>query len=184
MAVYRLKYNKDHFNRVNISPLEIMDRLPGGVSSLLPGKPIQDNWVELNGDIYPAEHAKSNNLPDLSEWRGRLVLSEALTNTSLWNKLANLGELLPICIEGSRRYIFRPKHITDSIDPFNSKKIIQNGIEMGVEKLAFLEHEIADLGIFVTNYDGLAFMYCNDDIKALFEESQLETGWVVSSELR
>lgn len=184
MTVYRLSYEEEKYPRINIDPYEGKDKLPKGKSCLAPNTSKKNYWAELNGTYYYEDDMpKDIECPDISVWYSSIVLSAKAVDI-IGDELRRFGEILPISIEGDRRYYFNLLNATDAIDPFNTKKAEVDGIDLGIQKLAFLEHEIKDLCIFDTEYDGYSYLYCTDEFKSLIEESGLTSGWSYHENLR
>lgn len=184
MTLYRLNYDAKQHPRVDISQDELMDKLPDGQRSLAPGKVRADYWQPLEGSLYyNPDNSEQASCPDLGEWLNALVLS-AKAKDALEDSLTERGELLPIDVDGVTRYCFNILNFTDAIDPFNSCKEIFEGVEMGVEKIAFLAHEVDQLLIFKTDYDGYSYTYCTDKFKTLVESTGLSSGWQFLENLR
>lgn len=182
--VYRLEYDCYNFPRIEISADEVEDKLPNGRRDMVRGRSRKDIWVTLDGDYYYEPGlAEKRPCPDISQWANSLVFSE-LANELLASRLEPYGELLPVNIQGDARFYFNLLNATDAIDPFNSEKELFEGVEVGVKKIAFLEHEIKDLFIFSTPYDNHAYIYCTDEFKAMIENSGLTSGWEFRAKLR
>ena len=184
MTVYRLEYDIYKFPRVVISPDEIADKIPNGRKGMKPNISKVSYWSELNGNIdYGDDIPHSTPCPDLSNWLSSIILSEE-AKKKLGSELENYGEVLPIQINGKKMYYFNTLNISDDIDPFNTKKEVVDGIDMGIQKIAFLEDKIKDLGVFRSNYDGSSYLYCTDTFKNLIEDSGLTLGWSFHKNLR
>lgn len=184
MTIYRLGYDRFEWPIVNISPDEIEDKFSNGRSNLVVSESMIDAWNTLNGTYYYSkDNPVKNSCPDLSKRLWEMVFSEE-AKTKLEKSLGKYAEFLPISIDGDKRYIFNLLNATSAIDQFNSKMKIHNGVEMGVEKIAFLAHEVKDLCIFNTPYDGYSHIYCTDEFKSLIENSGLTSGWSFHEKLR
>lgn len=184
MTIYRLKYNNFEYPRIYISPDEIENKSNSGKSTLVVGKSRKYSWKILNGTYYYDPNSSLKNpCPDLSKTTGEMVFSEE-AKSLLGDTLGKYGEFLPILIEGDRRYIFNILNATDAIDPFNSSKEMFEGMEISVEKIAFLENEVKDLFIFDTPYDRNSYIYCTDEFKSFIEDSGLLSGWSFHTEMR
>ncbi len=183
MTVYRLQYDSNSFPRNYISTQETDTKLPDGRAGMIVGRPRLANWKVLEGTYSWPDSMESVACPDLSKLNSEIVFSEKAREI-LGEKLESYGEFLPISIEGDRRYIFNILNSTNAIDPFSSKKEEFEGMVIGIEKIAFLEHEIKDFLIFRTPYDDYALMYCTDAFIALVETSELTSGWLYQTALR
>jgi len=184
VTVYRLEYDIYKFPRVVISPDEIEDKIPSGRKGMKPNISKVSYWSELNGDIdYGDDIPHSTPCPDLSNWLSSIIISEEAKNM-LEGELEKFGELLPVNINNQKMYYFNTLNVNDDIDPFNTKREIIDGIDMGITKLAFLEHKVENLGIFRSNYDGSSYLYCTGSFKELLENSGLSSGWSFNKELR
>ena len=184
MTIYRLQYDAYEYPRVDISMDEIMDKLPGGRQTMVKGKSRKDAWVILNATYYyNKDNPEKPICPDISKAAFEMVFSQKAKD-ELESVLGQYGEFLPVSVEGETRYLFNLLNSTDAIDPFNSKKEICDGIAVGIEKIAFLEHEVRDLCIFNTAYDGYSCIYCTDEFKDLIGKSGLTSGWSFEEALR
>ena len=91
--------------------------------------------------------------------------------------LSNYGEFLPVLSEGIPYYLFHTLSVIDdaAIDTDNSKKIIENGIYMGLSKLNFHNNKITDNSlIFRTHYDDCIDVYCSEQLKQQVSEANLK----------
>lgn len=184
MPVYRLEYDGFKYPVIDISEDEFErksfpDRryFAYGISKI-------PFWTVVEGTCFhDPENPHPEPCPDLSQWHHGLVLSERARET-LEGCIGSYGEFLPIDVEGQRRFVFNLTTSTEAIDPFNSSKTELDGVDLGVDKIAFLEHEVADLLIFSTSYDLHAYTYCTHTFKELVEQSGLSSGWHFRTELR
>lgn len=184
MTIYRLSYDNEKYPSIDINPDEDEDKLPEGINSLTPNIEKSSYWVSLNGTYYYGEDApKNTKCPDIADWCSSIVLSET-AKEKIGNELLKYGELLPIIVEGEKRYYFNLLNSTDAIDPFNTKRKEIDGIDFGIEKIAFLEHEVENICIFNTEYDGYSYLYCTDEFITLIDQSGLTSGWEFCEELR
>lgn len=184
MTIYRLNYDDYRYPIISISPDEIEDKSHDGRSSLKVAESAINTWNTLIGTYY---YAKDNLVrhpcPDLSDRQSEMVFSEK-AKSQLESVLEKHGEFLPILVDGDKRYIFNLLNATNAIDPFNSSKEMFEGMAVAVEKIAFLTHEVEDLFIFNTPYDGYSYIYCTDEFKSLIENSELTSGWSFHEKLR
>jgi len=186
MTVYRLSYDSYSFPRIDISEDELEQKLPNGRKDLSIGVSRKAIWNdEISGKYYfDPDNPHPKPCPDIAEYGGcELVFSQSAKD-KLESVLSKYGEFLAINVEDKKHYLFNLLNFTDAIDPFNSKKEIFDGIEVGVEKISFLENEVSDLCIFSTPYDGYSYLYCTNEFKTLIENSGLTSGWRYCKELR
>lgn len=183
MTIYRLNYRVVDYPRVEISEDE-KERLPNGRETFVPGLSRKDQWVKLDASLYyGSEVPKQLPLPDLTTSIFEFIVSNKALDY-LRPIIGRYGEFLPISVDGNVYYIFNLLNSTDAIDPFNSKKEYFDGIEIGVKKIAFIEHEVKDLLIFNSPYDEYAYTYCTEKFKDIIEGSGLSSGWEFLEDLR
>jgi len=184
MTVYRLNYNSDEFPRVDVAPSEWMKLESKGVLASFTPK---DKWQVLNATYYDEPGNVNAKRPDIMCWTSHMVFSDKAYQ-ALKVGLDKFGSFYPVDVEGELKQAFYENTKTDAIDPFNSEKLVIDGEELEVIKLAFLEHEVKDLGIFRTEYDNASYIYCTDEVKELIEGSlaseELTSGWTFEVELR
>lgn len=189
MTIYRLKYHDEAHPTILIDPEEGWDKLPEDVNAFAYGKQKSSYWQVLDGRYYYNEDNDdaidtSTPCPDISCMHSNIIAISEAAKEKLGDALEQYGELLPISANGNRHYYFNMFNRTDAIDPFNSKKQSFEGEDMGAEKIAFIEHEVENLGIFRTEYDKLAYNYCTEEFKQLIENSGLTSGWTFHKSLR
>ena len=94
----------------------------------------------------------------------------------LADKLKSYGEFLPVKCGGETFYVFNVLNIVDddAVGAGRSEQDLDQGVFMGVNKLAFNEAKLGDALIFKTRFDHLGGVYCQDEFKALVEKAGLE----------
>jgi len=184
VSIYRLNYDYDNYPRIDVSTNEDEDKLPEGKLSLTPNIEKLSYWVTLNGSLeYVGDASSETPCPELSDWFSSLVLSRKAKD-KIGDRLEKYGELLPLSIDGEERFYFNILNTSDAIDPFNTKRLEIDGIDFGIKQIVFLEHEVKDLFIFMTEYDGFSYLYCTDAFKDMIEGSGLSSGWTFHKNLR
>ena len=184
MTIYRLNYDSSKYPRVDVSPKEWMRLENKGILAPFTAK---DKWLTLNAMYYDEPGVDEINRPDIMCWTSRMVFSEKAYQ-ALKTSLEKYGNFYLVNIEDEIKYTFYESNKTDAVDPFNTEKLVIEGEDMGVIKLAFLEHEVKNLGIFRTPFDSGSYIYCTDEVKDIIEgavtTNELTSGWSFETELR
>lgn len=185
MSIYKLKADFENYFSFTIENAELFGKMPS-FSAKFKAKPRIQDWNEPTGHFYQSENYKSSkiNLPDITTWLlGNLVLNEKAYQ-ALKPSLEHLGEFLPINGDGTKYYAFNNLHIINdaAIDQEATKPNIQSGVNMGLERLAFILQKTNKELVFKTNADNLAALYCTDNFKALIEKHGLK-GLIFESNL-
>lgn len=186
MTIYKLKSDIVNYLSFTIDPVEFMLKMGDEYSSHFMGESKREGWNEPDGKFFKTNDHKKGTyaIPDITMWSlGNIVMNDKAYSL-LSGELGSLGEFLPVKCEGKQYHIFNNTNVVEdsAVDADNSTQIIEKGLFMGLESLAFIEDRVSDQLVFKTKYDNCAFSYCTDRFRELVESNGL-TGLYFETEL-
>lgn len=188
MTVYRMVMDAENYQQINLSIKDLMLTVgkATGPKRLMnfskENLALSDCWGSVVSDFSPTkEFPNSTSIPDISTWRGASLILSGRALETLEDLLTPFGELLPITCGGEPFTIFNCR-IKGEVDESRSKQVIENGIVMDVEALAFNEVDVLDKLVFKSDYEGCRFVFCNEKFKSVVDNSNLK-GIIFSSQL-
>lgn len=178
MTVYQVKGDTLRYQAVHLTPMEIMDQISEDADEMtylrFPMRitPIKDIWVNFKTSFYK-ESPKADALPDVMIWLGGVLCMTPAAKSLLEESLTPCGEFLPITIDNSPYYFF---HCTTygKEDPELTLNEYSDGILIGLKQLVFLESDIADKTVFLSERSQSSIIYCTNTFKTLYETHGLK----------
>lgn len=143
---------------------------------------IADNWRECDGwfsSLY--DDSDIPVYPDLSVWKGSILVLSESAEACLKKELSSFGEFLPFNTDKGAYSLFIP-HVIVNADALKSERMIEEGVDIGPAKIAFSSESIGTNLIFKTEYDQYTRVFCTERLKALISKAGL-TGVIFSQDL-
>lgn len=185
MNVYKLNYNYVDYHSFTIEGVELYSKMPD-YSPRYPAAPRRDTWVKPEASFYKSANCEAvqTRVSDITIWCAGVLVLNARAYLALNADLADLGEFLPVSCRGGTYHLFNVLNVIDdtAIDTQRTQAHIENGMFLGLERLAFHEDKLGDQVLFKTRADKLVSSYCTDAFKQRIEELGLE-GLVFASNL-
>lgn len=177
--VYAVRNDGFKFQEFCLPITDLIDAAPESVSTRDVMKfhsknlPMSSWWKPLQVQFRAAEGFPNASIPDICLWRGFTLVLSSIAHKILSSKLEPFGEFLPVHYGSQEYYIFNCLTL-GLADEINSQQDIQDGVFMGVKKLAFNEIDIAEKLIFKTEYNRCASLFCLLPLKTLIEKEQFK----------
>jgi hypothetical protein len=117
-------------------------------------------------------------LPEVSVWALGVILLNPVAYPIFKECLAKSGEFLPISINEDIYYLFNVTYIIpeSETDKETAIEVIDSGVHLGQSNVSFNEDflEGEKLTVFKTVTDRLAFSYCTDEFKILYDDNNFK----------
>ncbi|CCN71473.1 hypothetical protein [Vibrio nigripulchritudo] len=134
--------------------------------------PLSPIWKKVIAS-YRDVVSDNSAVPDLCLWmRTHLVLSKRAYQV-LNQPLSTEGEFLPISVDDEERFIFISLSFSRENESLTVKKF-EDGIDMGLESLAFDEDDTRDKCVFKSLIEGPNNLYCSSKFVQLCREFSLK----------
>ena len=179
MITYKLRDQTEAYQSFHIDPDDIYDAM-GDEFALnfgVKGKSVKQAWVPVRCEFFkPDEFSAATRIPDLSIWQTGILVLSAKAHDVLGDELERFGEFLGLTCGTDFYYLFNTLHIKpdEVVDIANSEQDVDQGLFMGIKRLAFNEPMVVDDALFKTGYDQLLNIYANEKFKTIVEENRLE----------
>lgn len=191
MTIYKLRFDRENYLNVFISPHEVEEKL-GDPFLLTPSATEEENlnwsafWQPLKIEFCDDSDSKNvTTPPDITWWHNNQLILNQKAYDVLSDALNPYGELLPLTCEGKPYWMF---HVTartriDAVDTHNSERTIDPMGLVEIQKLSFKKNAIKDLLVFKTEYNNYLYnIYCTEAFKLLVEEAGIK-GLVFSNDM-
>lgn len=133
---------------------------------------LTDVWKRMEASFESiSDITQSETIPDITTWvAGTLVLSEKAKQ--LLTCLEGHGEYLPINTPDGEYWIFNCLEVLPA-DEKQSKRTVEQGQVLDVEKIEFSDDAVKNVCIFKTDYDGFRSTFCTSTLKEEISKNQL-----------
>jgi len=171
MNVYRLKSMVNSYEVIDLDIFEFAEIIGDEDLSLVRSQP-RTNESLLNTWVTPScsfskEYKQAGQHPDISFWGAYLVMSAGAKN-EMYELLSDFGEFLPLKVEGVDFYLFNC--LTFGLE---DKQLCilkyTEGLEDGLESLAFDTQDVQLKPIFKSKLQGSRTLFANEDFKQCYE---------------
>ena len=187
MSTYKLRAQIDEYQSFHIDPDAIYDAMGDdfALNFGVKGESVKKAWVPVSCEFFqPDEFSAATRIPDLSIWQTGILVLSVKAHDVLVDELEGFGEFLGLTCGTDFYYLFNTLHIKpdEVVDVANSEQDVDQGLFMGVKRLAFNEQMVVDDVLFKTGYDQLLNIYATERFKAIVEGHSFE-GLVFNSDL-
>lgn len=133
---------------------------------------LNDVWKRMEASFESiSDITQSETIPDITTWvTGTLVLSEKAKQ--LLTCLEGHGEYLPINTPDGEYWIFNCLEVLPA-DENQSKRTVEQGQVLDVEKIEFSDDAVKNVCIFKTDYDGFRSTFCTSTLREEISKNQL-----------
>ncbi|WP_370292435.1 hypothetical protein [Thalassolituus sp.] len=187
MNIYRIEPISDKFGMLELSSKAITDAYGDlGYEDLREAEAsLADSWPDCGAALYDYHSVKArelHELPDLYTWNGCFLVLSDRAKRELEDLLASFGEFLPFTLDAQPYYLLSLHNIVTP-KPNQSEELVENGIPVGIQSLAFNLPDIGAPAVFKTDFDYFNHVYCTDQFRKRVMTSNLEVGITFVSEL-
>ncbi|BFM16726.1 hypothetical protein R50073_29090 [Maricurvus nonylphenolicus] len=143
---------------------------------------IADDWRDCDGwfsSLY--DDSDIPVYPDLSVWKGSILVLSERAEACLKKDLSPFGEFLPFTTDKGTFFLFVP-HVVVDADALKSERMIEEGADIGPAKIVFTMESVGTNLIFKTEYDQYTSVFCTEKLKTLISKAGL-TGVALSQDL-
>ncbi|BBW91054.1 hypothetical protein PS1M3_11410 [Pseudoalteromonas sp. PS1M3] len=173
MNVYRLKSIINSYEVIDLDIFEFAEIIGDEDLSLVRSQP-RTNESLLNTWGAPScsfskEYKQAERYPDISFW-GTYLLMSADAKRAMYELLNGFGEFLPIKVEGCDFYLFNC--LTFGLE---DKQLCilkySEGIEDGLESLAFNSEDVQSKPVFKSKLQGSRTLFANEKFKQCYDSN-------------
>ena len=171
--IYRLKPTENSIEVPDLSLLQFADILGDDDYSLVRSQPrtnqaLSARWKTAKCDLA-AEYIEGKEIPDLSYWGSYLFMSERAYDV-FSEPLKEQGEFLPLTVANQPMHIYIPLTFGQE-DTTRTVKHFEDGYECGLERLVFVDADVANKWVFKSKLYGYHALFATDTFKKRFEEA-------------
>lgn len=175
--VYKLRTDISVFKEIPLDAEDIAeqldadDRIMDFVYMGVKDKPLGGFWTPVKtsfeaSPVYP----QAVKIPSISTWSGSCLIFSEKAHAIFRLMLADYGEFLPLDVHGFTYYIFN--NFTDVLPNMEKSRYVSEGTKE-VESLVFGD-DAADKLLFKSNWEGSTACFCNETLKQLCDEYEIE----------
>ena len=177
---YQIKPEGFKFKEFSLDPYEIVDLFPDEYTLPQIINFYQHNfkmgkyWKAPKGEFVQIKQMPEGDIPDLAQWLGGSLVLSPKAFSVLKQPLLELGELLPIHLEGTTYYLFNCLTIAQH-DEINSRKeqVDDDGKVSTEAKLSINSTHLSDKLVFKTKFNNYSRLYCSEKFKQLIVSNKL-----------
>jgi hypothetical protein len=178
MIIYQIKGALHEYEALELNGFDIaqqlnrLDELKILINFSALNVSLKKNWGKISASFY-AESPTARKKPDIIVWSASALILNSLAFNKLKDYIEVDGEFLPIDVDGTPHYIYNCLQYGKE----NAEKTVTEFVEgeaVGVERLEFDIHDIAERFLFKSNRQGGSILYCTSNFKALCNEFGLK----------
>ncbi|MCH8498804.1 MAG: hypothetical protein LAT63_10025 [Marinobacter sp.] len=177
--MYQLKILPDQYKLLDLDILTLADKLGDEQAAMqvfgqvATNESLKDIWQDIACTTYDMPDANKPEMPDISLWMDVYPFMNERAYDALKSHLSDLGEFLPIQVDGERFYVFNCMTFGTE-DPSRVRYVYDEDVAIGVEELAFLDVSGETNVLFKSNISFVGSLFCTERFKQLCEEHKLK----------
>mgnify|MGYP003624414363 FL=1 len=173
MNIYRLKSMVNSYEVIDLDIFEFAEIIGDEDLSLVRSQPrtnesLLNSWG-LPSCSFSKEYKQAEKYPDISFW-GTYLLMSADAKSEMFELLNGFGEFLPLKVEGYEFYLFNC--LTFGVEDKQLCLLKYNeGIEDGLESLAFEAQDAQLKPIFKSKLQGSRTLFANEKFRQCYDSN-------------
>ncbi|BCL71827.1 hypothetical protein TUMSATVNIG1_37940 [Vibrio nigripulchritudo] len=175
MSVYQLKADHENYNLFELDMMQLASQLGDEnlVDFLLDLPDTQESlktvWKNVSSEF---ESDLSKPFPDITTWDINFLLLNEKAYDVTKELLENVGEFLPILVNGSSHFVFHCQSFGLE-DPSKTEMKYEDGYPSGLKTLEFHEPDVRFKAVFKSKLQGASKLFANEHLKQLCDNNEL-----------